>query len=131
MTADRERGIPPKVITWTSVPPPRGRLGPENMPTKPRALSEEAKAAESLVELQQLFFTEEMLELLVRYTNEKIAEDIQQNQYTEDRLKKAPHLKPVGMVIIPYIFMPISWEVVKYRTQGFGACLFWGGFGNF
>ena len=83
------------------------------MPTKPRALSEEAKAAESPVELQQLFFTEEMLELLVRYTNEKIAEDIHQNQYTEDRLKKAPHLKPVGMVIIPYIFMPLSWEVVN------------------
>ena len=101
MTADRERGIPPKVITWTSVAPPRG---PEILPTKPRALSEEARAAASPVELWQLFFTEEMLELLVRYTNERIAEDIQENlfRYTEENLKKAPHLKPVGMVSVQY-----------------------------
>ena len=101
MTADRERGIPLKVITWTSVAPPRG---PEILPTKPRALSEEARAAASPVELWQLFFTEEMLELLVRYTNERIAEDIQENRfrYTEENLKKAPHLKPVGMVSVQY-----------------------------
>lgn len=40
MTADRERGIPARDVTWSSVPPPRGRRGRENMPTKAKALSQ-------------------------------------------------------------------------------------------
>ena len=43
ITGDRERRLPPKVVTWTSTAPQRGRLGPENLPRKPRALSEVPK----------------------------------------------------------------------------------------
>jgi len=35
MTADRERGIPAKEVSWSSQEPPRGRRGPENLPRKP------------------------------------------------------------------------------------------------
>lgn len=98
MTADRERDIPAKDVTWSSQEPPRGRRGPENLPRKPRALSEEAKAAQEPVELWQLFFTEDMLKILVDCTNQKIAEDHEAKQYTEATLKKNPYLKPVDLV---------------------------------
>lgn len=98
MTADRERGIPAKEVSWSSQEPPRGRRGPENLPRKPRALSEEAKAAVEPVQLWQLFFTEDMLNILVVHTNEKIAEDHEAKQYSQATLKKNPYLKQVDIV---------------------------------
>lgn len=98
MTADRERNIPARDITWSSQEPPRGRRGPENLPRKPRALSEDAKAAREPIELWQLFFTEDMLRILVDCTNQKIAEDHEAKQYSEATMKKNPYLKPVDLV---------------------------------
>jgi len=40
MTADRERGIPAREVTWTSNEPPLAKLGPQNIMRQDRALSQ-------------------------------------------------------------------------------------------
>jgi hypothetical protein len=40
MTADKERGVPAKTITWTSTAPPPARHRPEDIMHKGRSLSQ-------------------------------------------------------------------------------------------
>jgi len=73
MTADRKRGRPAKKVAWSNLPPAAARkLPPIDIMTKEEELSPRAKAAVKLVELWSLFFTPEMTEKVVQYTNDKI-----------------------------------------------------------
>ena len=102
MTADKQWGTKTRTVTYTNKPPPPRRLAPENIMSKGRTLSEEAKAAETPKELWQLFFTDEMLDLVVERTNQKIAESFLDKQYSAERLKQSPYIKPVDKVeIVP------------------------------
>ena len=98
MTGDKARGIPAKTITWSTKPRPNRRLGPENLMTKARKLSQEAEAAGKPLELWQLFWTDEMLDVIVTHTNEKIAEELAERNLTREQLQKSPHLKPLDKV---------------------------------
>lgn len=98
MTGDRARGIAPKTITWTTQPRPPRRIGPENIMSKPRKLSEEAAAASSPLELWELYWTDEMLDIIVTHTNEKIAEELLEKDLTEEQLQKSPYLRLVDKV---------------------------------
>jgi hypothetical protein len=66
--------------------------------TKPRSLSKEAQEASTPLELWQLFFTDEMIELIVLHTNEKILEEQEERQFSAERLQKSPYIKPVDKV---------------------------------
>jgi hypothetical protein len=73
MTADKKRGRPARNVKWTNLPPPPARkLPPIDIMRKPEELSPQAKAAVTLFELWSLFFTPEMTEKIVKYTNDKI-----------------------------------------------------------
>jgi len=121
VTANRERGIPSRNITWTSQPPATARRGPEDIMTKPRSLSEEAKAARTYTELWNLFFTESMLDKLVEYTNQKIDDNFVKNNYTRDRLNKSPHLRHTDKVEVKaliglmYLRGMLNANLVHYR----------------
>lgn len=55
-------------------------------------MSAEAAAAETEGDLWSLFFTQEMITLIVAATNDKIEEDFVKKAYTDEYLKKAPHI---------------------------------------
>lgn len=60
----------------------------------------EAKAATTYTELWRLFFTDEMLNLLVQYTNQKISDELEAKGYTAERLQKATHIRLTDEVTI-------------------------------
>lgn len=98
MTGDRAKGIAAKTITWSTKPRPNRRLGPENLMTKVRKLSAEAEAAGKPLELWQLFWTDEMLDVIVTHTNEKIAEVVAEKNLTREQLHKSSYIRPVDKV---------------------------------
>jgi hypothetical protein len=64
-------------------------------------MSEEAKNAEKAVDLWSCLVTDELLQVILLHTNEKIreSEDEQKDhRYPSARLKKSPHLKETDMV---------------------------------
>jgi len=66
-----------------------------------RQLSTEAKNAEKIVDIWGCLVTDELLEVILLHTNEKIreSEDKQEdNQYSSARLKKSPYLKETDKV---------------------------------
>jgi hypothetical protein len=79
-------------VTWSTIPPKRSRISPENVMTKPAGLSEEAKAAVTEGDLWSLFFTEEILDEIVTWTNQKIEDRCRQKNYSVATLKKSPHI---------------------------------------
>jgi hypothetical protein len=98
VTADKQRNTRAKTITWTNKPPPATRQPPNNILTTDRRLSAQAQAAVTPKQHWECFFTDEILELIVEYTNMKIAESIQENEYTAERLQHSPYIKPVDKV---------------------------------
>ena len=60
--------------------------------TKPAGISEEAKAAVTEGDLWSLFFTEEILDEIVTWTNQKIDDRILKKEYSAATLKKSPHI---------------------------------------
>lgn len=55
-------------------------------------------AATTHLDLFKLFFTDEMLDLLVTYTNHKITEDHASNNYSKETLASSPHISQVDKV---------------------------------
>ena len=99
VTADRKRNRPEQTISWTNqLPIRRGRRTPENQLDVGEGISDQAKAAESTADLWSLFFTDEILDLIVTYTNQKIDEDIVAYNYTQESLKKHCHIRHVDKV---------------------------------
>lgn len=98
VTADRKRGRAAKDITWSTQSSASGRRGPENIMGKPQQLSAEAQAAKTNGQLWSLFITPEILEVIEKYTNEKIAEDLAKKKYSEEKLRKCPYLKQTDKV---------------------------------
>jgi hypothetical protein len=66
-----------------------------------RQLSTEAKNAEKIVDIWGCLVTDELLEVILLHTNEKIRESAdkqEDNQYSSARLKKSPYLKETDKV---------------------------------
>lgn len=104
LTADRQRNRPAREIHWTTKPPPAKRRGPEDIMSKGEKISPEAEAAETTADFWGLFFPDTILDKIVHYSNEKIAEDMAKKNYTEDQLSKKPHLKPLDKVSLIGVF---------------------------
>jgi hypothetical protein len=66
--------------------------------TKGEKISAQAEAAETVDELWSLFFTDEMLEKIVIYTNESIAEEVDNLQYSAERMRKSPYIRSIDKV---------------------------------
>jgi hypothetical protein len=66
--------------------------------SKPERLSSEAAAATTEDRLWGLFFSEEIVDKMVHYTNDSIQEDIDQQRYTLERLRVSPYIKFVDKV---------------------------------
>jgi hypothetical protein len=69
--------------------------------TKGEKISTEAEAAETVDQLWSLFITEEMLDKMVLYTNQSIAEEVENLQYSTERLRKSPYIRPIDKVCKP------------------------------
>lgn len=98
MTADKAWDTKARTLRYTNKPPTRHRQPAENITVKARSISEEAKAAATPKQLWQLFFTDRMLDMIVKYTNEKIMEDLAKSEYSRERLQQSPYLKPIDRV---------------------------------
>ncbi len=98
ISGDRKRNLDPTEITWTTKAPQRARVSPENIMTKPAALSEEAKAAVTEEDLWSLFFSQQILDEIVTWTNQKIEARILEKNYTAETLKKSPHMSTTDEV---------------------------------
>jgi hypothetical protein len=99
ITADKKRDRPSREITWTTKAPATRKRGPEDIMSKPEKISDEALAAQSAGDMWSIFFTEEMLRIIVDCTNEKIEESFLKNDYSEERLRKSPYIAQTDMVI--------------------------------
>jgi hypothetical protein len=73
--------------------------------SKAEGLSARALAADSILDLWGLFVTDEILDKIVQYTNEKIREDLERNQYSWEYIVKNPYMKPIDKVI-PHLLPP-------------------------
>jgi hypothetical protein len=67
--------------------------------SKPEKLSAEAASATTEDQLWGLFFSDKILDKIVHYTNDSIQEDIDQQRYTQERLRLSPYIKFVDKVI--------------------------------
>lgn len=76
------------------------KQGPENIMSKPERLSKEALAAETAGDFWSLFFTDELLRILVDSTNEKIEEAFLKNSYSDERLRTSPYISQTDEVIL-------------------------------
>lgn len=114
MAGDKQWGTTTRTLTYTNKPPPPGRLAPENIMSKGRTLSSQAQAAKTPQELWQLFFTDEMLDLIVERTNEKIAESCQDKSYSAERLQQSPYIKPVDKVKSKFSIAFGKWWDIRY-----------------
>jgi hypothetical protein len=101
MTGDKKRNRPAREVTWSTKQPVSRRRGPEDIMTKPEKLSPTAAVASTEDELWGLFFTDEMLNKIVQYTNDSITEDIENLRYTAERMKLSPYIKLVDKVRYP------------------------------
>jgi hypothetical protein len=108
MTGDPKRGRKARQLKWTNKVPPTRKRGPEDIMSKPESLSVSAKEAKRTADLWGLFFTPTMLEKIVLYTNQKIQEDLDRNQYTAVQRRKRPHLKYVDVVCFPLSYILFS-----------------------
>jgi hypothetical protein len=66
--------------------------------TKDEKISAAAAQADTEDKLWSLFFTEEMLDLIVQHTNECIAEEVEHLQYPPERMRKSPYISPIDKV---------------------------------
>lgn len=98
VTADRQRNRPARDIKWSTKPPPTRRRGPQDITSKPEKISAEAEAAETTADFWSLFFPSAIIDKIVEYTNEKIVEYLERSQYTDDQLRKKPHVKTLDQV---------------------------------
>ncbi len=48
-----------------------------------------------------------MVNKIIRYTNEKIAESVKKGNYTAEDLKKHPHIRDIDQVIY-FFFLPLE-----------------------
>jgi hypothetical protein len=87
-------------MTWTTKAPVMTKQGPENIMSKPERLSKEALAAETAGDFWSLFFTDELLRILVDSTNEKIEEAFLKNSYSDERLRTSPYISQTDEVIL-------------------------------
>jgi hypothetical protein len=107
-SGDKDWGTNTRQVVWTNVPPASRRRGPEDITHRPRTLSGEAQQAEKPIEFWQLFFTDQMLDLIMEHTNQKISADIDDRRRltgSDVFLNKSPHLKLVDKVKY-YMVMP-------------------------
>jgi len=95
ITADKQWNTSAKTITWTNKRPVATRQPPNNILATDRRLSPQAQAAVTPKQHWQCFFTDEILELIVEYTNMKIAESILEKEYSAERLQQSPYIRPV------------------------------------
>ena len=77
MTADRRRGIPAKDFHWTTIAPAPRQRSPSSIMDHGESISKEAEEAKSPGELFGLFFTDQMIDMIVERTNTKIRERLQ------------------------------------------------------
>jgi hypothetical protein len=98
MTADRQRGKGPSEVHWTTKTPSSRKRGPEDIMSRPEKISAEAEAAKTTADIWELFITPEMVTNITRWTNQKILEDMDEHQYSRDKLLKCPYLKTVDEV---------------------------------
>ena len=121
ITADRKRGRPPKEVQWTTKTPGTRRRGPEDIMTKGQSLSAEAKAAKNIADLWSLFITPQMVANITRWTNQKIQEDMDQHQYTREKLRKCPYLKHTDEVkcfaLLPALFYSVAYSKLPYMIK--------------
>jgi len=99
--ADKEWGTQTRQVMWTKKPPTRGRTSQNDLRTKDRSISEEAQQAEKPIEFWHILFTEEMLDVIVLHTNEKIQGEIDERRAetgSYEFLKKNSHLKLIDKV---------------------------------
>jgi hypothetical protein len=66
--------------------------------TKGEEISEEAKAAKTSGDLWSLFFTEDMLDKIVQFTNDKISETIEKSRYSTEHLSKNTYIQHIDKV---------------------------------
>ena len=110
LPADKKRSIPARNIAWSTKLPPAAGDSSTKLPTAADAaeeraatqqrLSEPAREARTAAELWLLFITEEMLDLVVKYTNEKIQEDLQQANHPVERLKNSTYIRTTDKVCL-------------------------------
>jgi len=107
--ADKEWGTQTRQVMWTNQQPTRGRTSQNDLRTKDRSISAEAQQAEKPIEFWHILFTEEMLDVIVLHTNEKIQGEIDERRAetgSYEFLKKNSHLKLIDKV--KYYFYPLS-----------------------
>ena len=94
------------------MPPARGRTAANDLRTKDRTISREVQQAEKPIEFWHIMFTEEMLDLIVLHTNEKIQGQINdriQETGSDEFIKKTTHLKLLDKVIfLFFVFLSSS-----------------------
>jgi hypothetical protein len=61
-------------------------------------LSQEAQNSKKTSDLWGCFVTNEIMEIILLHTNEKILENHQQRNYSRVRLRKSPHLQETDLV---------------------------------
>jgi hypothetical protein len=98
IAADKQWKTKARTVTWTNKEPHARRQPPENILRAKRRLSDQAQAAVTPKEHWLCFFTEEIRDLIVKHTNEKIADSIQEKKYSAERLQQSPYIKPVDRV---------------------------------
>ncbi len=86
--------------------------------TKPAALSEAAKAAVTEEDLWSLFFSQQILDEIVTWTNQKIEARILQKNYSAETLKKSPHISTTDEVIIYCIYKYLPFHFFKHQCCG-------------
>jgi len=80
VSGDKEWGTKTRHVIWTNMPPARGRTAANDLRTKDRSVHKDADGCEEFIDFWQLFFTEEMLELIVMHTNEKIQGELDETR---------------------------------------------------
>jgi hypothetical protein len=103
---NRKENIPAKNLSWTthqhasSLEQPHPCASNRVLPrvTPPRLLSARARQAGTVTELWNLFFTGEMLDLVVKYTNENIEDYLAKANFSKQRIKKSTYLKTTDKV---------------------------------
>ncbi len=122
VTGDKDWGTKTRQVIWTNIPPPPRRLAPENIMTKPRTLSREAQDAEKPIEFWELFFTDEMLDVTVKHTNEKITAEINSKRQatgSDEFLKKSPCIKIMDKVKNIVLNLIVIFHFVNYCNYKF------------
>jgi len=89
--------------------------------TKPAGISEEAKAAVTEGDLWSLYFTDEIIDEIVTWTNQKIEYKIAKKNYSEDTLKKAPYISTTDKVSGFYQYFPVLWIRIQSDPKLFAG----------